>query len=141
MSEPRTEAEGQQELGLDQLPVSPAIGCLAALLLSLLGVLLIFLVVKLMVEGELRMGGGPLTPNRVWLLREGDNRGFGWSSGRVLDELSDDNRRCVDTSVRYLLWRSDETAQPVDYCECYLRAGDGWQYEGVCPEGNQGGEP
>lgn len=130
-----------ERTGLDDLPVSPAVGCLASLLLSILGVLLIFQLARLLIEGEIRLGGGPLTPNRVWLVQEGANRGLGWSRGRVLHELSSEDRSCVETSVRYLLWQADETAQAVNFCDCYKHTGDRWQNDGLCPDGTQGGDP
>jgi hypothetical protein len=114
--------------------ISPALGCLLSVLLGLVGVLIVFQTAKLATQGEIRIGGTEVTPNRIWLVREGANRGLGWSSSRVVEGSRAGPEMCVATSVSFLLWRKDGTAVPVDFCECYEQQGSSWQLLGGCEE-------
>jgi hypothetical protein len=80
----------------------------------------------------LRFGSDPLTPTRLWLVSEGGNRGLGWSTASVVAGAGSTDRVCVQTRVRFLLYRANGSAQPVTYCECYQRVGDRWQGAGAC---------
>lgn len=118
---------------VDDLPISPGLGCLVSLLAGLIGALIVFQTIKLAAQGEIRLGGGELTPNRIWVVREGDIQGLGWSTGRVVAGSRSGPRVCVRTKVSFLLWRADGPAQPADFCDCFQRSGGGWQPAGACP--------
>lgn len=121
------------------LPVSPAVGCLGALALGILGALVVFSGLKLAVQGELRLGGGDLTPRRAWLVTGPDNAGLAYESSRIVTGSRTEGEACVHTAVSFFFWRRDETAQPVDFCECYQRQGETWQYSGTCELEDAGG--
>lgn len=126
------EAEREGVVAAESLPVSPWLGCLLSALLGLLGAFLVFQAGKLMIQGDLRFGSDPLTSSRLWLVSEGGNRGLGWSSSTVVEGSPRSQRACSETRVRFLLYRTDGTAQPVTYCECFQRSGDRWRDAGAC---------
>ncbi len=137
-AEPKVEIQDQSSpatSGRLRQGISPAVGCALSVLLGLVGVFLVFQIGRLAVEGEVRFGGTELTPNRIWLVRDGGNRGLGWSLSRVVEGSRTAPEMCVATKVSFLLWRDDGTAVPVDFCECYRRSEAGWQLLGNCGEG------
>jgi hypothetical protein len=141
-SDVQAQIEAEEEVaaaGLDELPVPPWVGCLASVLVGLVAVVFVFQVGKLLAQGDLRWGGGSLTPTRLWLVQEGSNSGVGFSTAHVVDGSIDSPTVCVETRVRFLLLRSDGTAKPVTYCQCYRRSGDSWQGAGACPGAAEGG--
>jgi len=73
----------------------------------------------LAVQGEMNWQRGEFASDRVWLIREVDQRGVGYSSARVIsnEEPAAGGPICVRTRVIFLLWRG--SAEPVAYCECY----------------------
>ncbi|MGA9533585.1 MAG: hypothetical protein WBR18_12775 [Anaerolineales bacterium] len=133
------EAEAERPDGAESLPVPPWIGCLASALLGLLGVFLVFQVGKLVIQGDLHIGSDSLTPARLWLVTEGDNRGVGWSTASIVSGSRDADQACVETHVRFLLIQADGTAQPVTYCDCYQQKDGSWLNAGVCTPGTAGG--
>lgn len=116
----------------EDLPVHPALGCLGAVALGLLGALIVFTSAKLLFQRELSLGGGQLTPRRLWLVSEADNAGFALEAARIVEGSRSGGEVCTQTNVVFLLWRSDETAKPVEYCRCYERQGESWIELGSC---------
>jgi len=127
-------ADGQKR-ATDSLPVPPAVGCLASILVGLLAVAVLFSAMRLVRDGELRYGG-PLTPVRLWLVNDAGNQGVAFSTAAYSDERYGLDGVCVLTQVRFLLWRQDGSGASIEYCECYQVVSQGWQYLGSCPSRN-----
>lgn len=109
-------------------------GCLAfvALWLCVAGASLA--VGLLAVKGELVLRRGELNEARVWLVAEPQRRGLGISSTRFVEGNRNADSACLETRVRFIMWRG--AAEPaLSYCECYGRvAGGGLEYTGMCGE-------
>lgn len=112
--------------------MSPAAGCLLAIAVGLVGVALVFVFGRLLTAGELRLGRSEVTSPRLWLVREEENRGLGWSIARTTDE--DQEKLCVQTNVGFLLWRSDGSQQSLRYCDCYRVLNGQVDYLGSCSD-------
>jgi len=121
--------KGQADSGL---PFSSAVGCLISLLIGLAVVGVVYLVLSLASGREIHARVGEFNEVRLWLVREDQNTGFGISSSSLADLQTQAAGPCVVTSVRFLLWRDDGSAQNIRYCECYQRVGDTWQARGAC---------
>lgn len=122
------------------LPVPPVVGCLGAIALGIAGALVVFFALKLATQGEVRLGGDQLTHRRVWLVTGADNAGLAYEWNRIVSGSRSEGEACVRTEVAFLFWRRDETARPVEYCECYTKQGESWQSTGSCaPEESEGG--
>ena len=117
----------------DELPFSPAFGCLLALVIGLFGVALSFQIIKLVAQGELRFGGPSMAPNRIWLVQEADTAGFFISTNRVSSGSVQSENLCVQTRVRSFLWRRQQDAAIDSYCLCYEKGEGGWRQIGSCP--------
>jgi hypothetical protein len=113
--------------------IPPAAGCALAVLLALIGGAVCLGFGSLLFRQQITLPGGGPTPGRIWLVREGGNRGLAISTGRVVRGSVDGPEACIETRVRFLLWQSDGTAAASDYCECFRLAGERWISEGQCP--------
>lgn len=122
-----------------ELPFSPAVGCLLSIGIGLLAAFIVFQGLKLVRQGELSLGGGELTPRRVWLVSGPDNAGLAYESSAVTRGSRADDSVCVRTKVRFFLWRSDDSARPASYCECFERQGDDWLSVGACESAGEDG--
>lgn len=116
----------------EDLLISPALGCLISIFLGLAAVALLFGLARLLSDDEIRLGGGELTPNRVWLIRERERQGLAFSTGRVVEGSLRADRVCVETDVRFLLWTSEAPFEPIRYCDCYLKDDQTWRYQAPC---------
>jgi hypothetical protein len=116
----------------DRLPFSPAVGCLASIVIGLLAAGLLFNALRLARDGELRFGDSPTAP-RLWLVNEAGDQGVGISTAEVLSRDFQGAGICLTTRVRFLLWRQAGADTSIDYCDCYQPAGNGWQFAGRCP--------
>jgi hypothetical protein len=113
--------------------LSPAVACGILALIAALGGVVCFAFGGLLFRGELRLPGEGPAPSRVWLVREGENEGLAASRSRLVSGSEAGPRACVETTVSFWLWRSDDTAVPGRYCECYeVEAGE-WASTGDCP--------
>jgi serine/threonine protein kinase len=103
------------------------IGC--TMLVGIWLVLIVFtcLLVTVLAQGEATFdfSDRPGHAIRVFDVQSEDKRGLGLSIGRLKEE--NDDRACIRTTVRYLMWEGSN--EPTDYCECYNRA-DGEWYRG-----------
>jgi hypothetical protein len=92
-----------------------------------------FLIV-LAVRGEISIttGSAPEQRIRVWVIQEAGQSGVGFSNVDI--HQTADDALCVQTNVRFLLWRGH--AEPTQYCECYEQVESGWRTtsvnQGVC---------
>lgn len=114
------------------LPFSPAVGCLISVLIGLVATGVVYLGLFLASGREIRARVGEFNEARLWLVREDRHAGIGISTSNLVDPEMEPADACVVTRVRYLLWRTDGSAQNVRYCECYQRAGDTWLAIGAC---------
>ena len=113
--------------------IPPAVGCALAGLLALIGGALCLGFGSLLFREEITFPGAGPEPGRIWLVREGGNRGLAISYSRVVGGSADGPQACVETRVRFLLWEGDGSAAASTYCECFELAGEGWRSEGACP--------
>lgn len=135
----KSEQEKPSDVERD-LPVQPVVGCLGAIALGIAGALVVFLALKLAIQGEVRLGGDQLNHRRVWLVTGADNAGLAYESNHIVEGSRSGGQACVRTEVTFLFWRRDETARPVEYCECYTKQGESWQNTGVCDSVQPGGD-
>ena len=125
-------ATGSDSGRSDSLPVPPALGCLFSVLLGLVAVAIFFVVLSFAFRGEVRIAAGELSERRMWLIREPSSLGFGYSSTRVVSGGRSEGRACVETTVRFLMLRSEQDWQPIEYCECLELIDDSWIGAGSC---------
>jgi hypothetical protein len=107
-------------------------GCLIALIIWLLVMLIPCLFITLAFQEEIviRQGDLPNQVFRVWLINEARHRGLGLSTTSV--QLSEqENSVCIQTNVRFLLWIGD--SESTSYCECYASDGDELEFTGSEP--------
>ena len=111
--------------------ISPAAGCVVALLLTAIGIASAFAVGSLLVRGDLVVARGDLTETRVWLIREPDQEGLGFSRSSVVSR--GETRACVLTRVGFLLWQSTGDTSGTSFCACYEGGQGSWEEVGPCP--------
>jgi hypothetical protein len=94
-----------------------------------------YVVVTMAIQGEIRIGRGELGETRVWLLREGGERGLGFSGTRLVSGSEAAGAACVETRVRFLILGGAGGSAPVSYCECLEKVGETWTSTstGECP--------
>ncbi|MBZ0303284.1 MAG: hypothetical protein K8J31_26310 [Anaerolineae bacterium] len=99
-------------------------GCILGLILWFLILLTPCFMIVLAVQGEIAVttGSAPDQRLRVWLIQEAAQSGIGVSSASVQTQ---DDLLCVQTDVRFVLWRG--SAEPTQYCECYTGTDANWQ--------------
>ena len=102
------------------------------MLLGLIGAGLVFMGISLASGREINVRYGEFGALRLWMVHEELNTGLGVSTSKPVGKPSAEERTCVETSVRFLLWRSDGSSRNVGYCECYQRLGGVWQLAGTC---------
>ena len=105
-------------------------GYLMAGLIWLVLMCLPLVAVVVAIQGELKIGDMERSHVRIFMVRSDESTGVGaeWSRGDV------DERKCFDTSVRYLLWEGDSTGVNVDYCDCQLKSGALNHFNGSCDD-------
>lgn len=114
------------------IPFPPAVGCFISLITGALAVMVFFFVLTLAKQGEVSFKRGELGEIRIWLIRQGENRGLGLSSTRIVHGSERAGEACVETKVQFLLWKSGEGIQNTNYCECYRLQGESWTSTGEC---------
>lgn len=101
------------------------LGC--GILLTLWFMLMLWpcVMIQVLVEGEfvVNLSDRPGHEARIFTTQNEDQRGFGFSFASINSE--NDERLCIQTNVRYLMWQGEN--EPVDYCRCYDRVEDRWQ--------------
>lgn len=112
--------------------LSPAAGCLLAAALSLIPAAALFLAGVLVVQGEVGSGRDEPAGTRLWLVREPGNAGLGLSRARVVAGSLESGEACMHTTVRFLLWRADGSAQDIAFCDCLRRVDGGWSVVSPC---------
>ncbi len=115
-----------------QHPVSRLrrLGCVVALLLWLVVMLIPCFFIALAVQQEISItqGSAPNQVLRFWLINEADHRGVGISSTSLHPGLQE-AEICVQTDVRFLLWVGE--SDPTSYCECYASVDDALEFTGA----------
>lgn len=85
----------------------------------------------LAVNGEMTWARGEFVNDRLWLIREAEQEGLGYSSARVvLNQEPVDGPICVRTRVTFLLWKG--SGEAAEYCECYTAGRH--EPAGECPQ-------
>jgi len=115
MTDQPAQSELQQRAG-----ISPLAGCLISLLIGAAGVACLGVVLQLTLRGDIYLGRGSPNETRVWLIRENSNQGLGLSSSRAAVRDGSGRAVCVESRIRFILWRSDGSAQAITYCDCSL---------------------
>jgi hypothetical protein len=128
LSESNTSGEGQSK----PLRFPPALGCLASILVGLLGAAIFFVVVSMALRGEVRFTQGELGETRFWVINEADDLGLAYSIAQVVQGDEDNGAACVETCVNFVMFRSSELRQPVTYCECFQKDNGRWFSTGDC---------
>jgi len=103
-----------------------------------LGVVIIWLTIMcfpilafaLAIKGEIKIGDRKRSGLRVFMVKEKEAQGIGFEWSRELDSQFE----CTNTSVRYLLWESDQSDPNVNYCLCYEQDGEDAQLIGDCED-------
>lgn len=115
--------------------ISPRAGCFLLGLIGAVLLLAVFSAGTLALRGEIRLPLGELREMRVWLVNDADNLGLAFSTARLVPDATGGARRCVETHVRFLLWRSDGSPREAIYCDCYSGERRKWAYDSACDEG------
>ncbi len=98
--------------------ISSSTGCLITVFLGLLGAILLAQLFQFIIQGEKIFGDGDLEGTRIWIVRQTNAGGFGFSRSRVISTEAGAQQVCVQTDIDFLLWNSDGSEQSVSYCEC-----------------------
>ncbi len=114
--------------------ISSSTGCLITVLLGLLGAILLAQLFQFIIQGEKIFGDGDLEQTRIWIVRQTDAGGLGFSRSRVISTEAGGEQVCVQTNIDFLLWNSYGSEPSVSYCECLQRNGSEWQLIGACEE-------
>lgn len=128
----RTEEAVEQRRD-ETMPFTPRVGCLISSFFAAIPVCLILGAVTLAMQGEFTFELGPVREARVWMIREGQEQGVGWSTMKRTTGNEVSNTVCYQTSVHFLLWKSLQVERQALYCESYRLDAGGWQYAGECP--------
>lgn len=113
--------------------VRPATGCLLSVGLGASGVLIVFILFTLASTGEISFRMGRLREVRFWIVSEGENRGVGVSTPKVVQGSAEEGEVCVQTEVRFILWSREAQLANPSYCECFQWASGFWESLGACP--------
>lgn len=124
--------ENSRDQRNDDLPFSPWIGCLVAILVGVLAAFLVVQIARLAFFGEIRLGGPSIAPHRIWYVQDADNAGIMASTTRVVAGSMAGERVCLRTSVHAFLWRRDESNSIGGYCLCYERIDGRWSQQDTC---------
>lgn len=138
MSDDTTEPTQQSNEAENAPPSTPKkpvrwfrrLGCLLAFVIWLVVMLVpcFFITLAFQQQIVITQGSAPNQVLRVWLINEADHRGLGLSTASTHPDGTDAGL-CVQTDVSFLLWVGQ--ANPVTYCECYLRSGDDFEFTGA----------
>jgi hypothetical protein len=114
--------------------VPRALGCAILILVPGTLLALILLAFSLMMRGEITIRPSQWLELRIWLVNQRDNQGLGASLTRRMRAGPEPATLVCETiKARFLLWRSDGTARPVDFCECLLEDSGEVQPVSPCP--------
>jgi len=136
IAEERTHIEGEETTSgrVGGVRISSSTGCLITVFLGLLGAILLAQLFQFIIQGEKIFNAGDLEETRIWLVRQTDAGGFGFSRSRVISTDAGGDRACVQTDIDFLLWNSDGPEPRISYCECLQRNGSEWQPIDACEE-------
>lgn len=99
------------------------LGCLLATLLWFLVLLLPCVGFYLAVRGEIVWERSRFSSDRLWLIREGEQRGIAFSDTQPMGPI-DAEEVCKRTHVTIWLW-SQGSVERLGYCECEQRLENG----------------
>jgi hypothetical protein len=111
--------------------LSPGVGCLLIVALGLAGACLVVSALSLGARGEIVLAEGLGNESRVWLVRENEDAGLGWSLVRSAPS-PEPGLTCERTTIGFLLWKASEPRPLLSYCECFRGTPSGTVLEGVC---------
>jgi len=122
------------ESGGRSVKVSPALGCLSVILVGVVAAGLLLVVLSIALRGEARFSKGDLGELRIWLIRETANQGLALSTTRIVAGRESSGEVCVRTSARFLMVRSAQEIEDVQFCECFEKQGETWVGGGECEQ-------
>ena len=125
------ESSSDEERGVK---ISSSAGCLLTFFLGLLVALVLMQLFQFIIQGEKFISSGDFEETRIWIVRQTDADGLGFSRSRVVSTEVGGGQICVQTDIGFLLWKSDRSEPSVSYCECLQRTGSEWQNIGTCEE-------
>ena len=128
LSEPASQAAEQSSRG-----VSPGLGCLFTIVIGVLAAALLLLTLSIALRGEARFSKGELGAIRLWVIREDQNQGLAFSTTRIVDGSESSGEACIQTTARFLMLRSAQPVEDVEFCECFEKSGGRWATTGACP--------
>jgi hypothetical protein len=111
-------------------------GCAFILLAACLAFWFAGALARLATNGELVLRQAGLEETRIWLVRQPDSTGLGLSDSRRIAGEQAENRVCLRTRIRFLLWRGDDSRTNLEECRCYDRQGGAWIAGPACTESN-----
>jgi len=107
------------------------IGCVLGMLVWLAVLLLPCLGFVLAVQGEITWERSRFSQDRLWLIRESDQRGVALSDTRPVGR-TDADEVCTRTYVTIWLW-SQGSIDRIGYCQCEQRTVNGdWKASREC---------
>ena len=123
-----------KESGGRDFKVSPALGCLSVILVGVVAAGLLLVILSIALRGEARFSKGDLGELRIWLIRETANQGLALSTTRIVEGRESSGKACVRTTARFLMIRSAQVLEDVQFCECYEMQGETWVGGGECQQ-------
>ncbi len=122
------------EPGGRNVKVSPALGCLSVIVVGVVAAGLLLVVLSIALRGEARFSKGDLGELRIWLIRETANQGLALSTTRIVEGRESSGKACVRTTARFLMVRSAQEVEDVQFCECFEKQGETWVGGGECEQ-------
>ena len=116
----------------DDPKLSPRAGCGLVAVLGALLFAVLWLGLQLAIRGEINIQNQASSGMRVWLVNDAGNRGVAWSTSRYVPGSDLPERYCLQTTVRFFMWRSASTSPAEKYCDCYAGSAGQWEYVGAC---------
>ncbi len=121
-----------KESGGRNVKVSPGLGCLSVIVVGVVAAGLLLVVLSIALRGEARFSKGDLGELRIWLIRETANQGLALSTTRIVEGRESSGKVCVRTTARFVMVRSAQEVEDVQFCECYEKQGETWVGVGEC---------
>lgn len=127
--------EGQVEEHQDvehQTGIPVRLGCGILILATMLCSVLVVAVIDLVATGEIDLRGEDLEGYRLWMVWGDGITTIGLSSSREDVNHSENDMKCLVTTVRFFILGGDAEDAQGEFCECYHALHDTLTYSGAC---------
>lgn len=127
------------ESGIDHQPsadlkMSTRTGCILVAVIGIVLFIILWMCILLAVRGEIALQNEQRVGIRIWVVNSDGNQGLASSNSREVSQEHTPETICLQTTVRYILWKSSSPQPTLNYCECYTSLAGQLQYVGVCSQ-------